>query len=85
MDSNLIREELYSKGFNQSILAEVIGCSPSLVNKVINRKAVSLRVADAIAKAIELPRLKVFPELGDRKLIVEDRSEKLKRLRELLG
>lgn len=84
MDSKSIREALHSLGFNQSMLAEAIGCSPSLINKVINRKAVSLRIAEAISKVIGQPRIKVFPELGDRKVITETRQAQVSRLKEIL-
>lgn len=84
MDSKSISKELHSLGFNQSVLAEAIGCSPSLVNKVINRKAVSLRIAEAISKVIGQPRTKVFPELGDRKVIPESRQAQVNRLKEIL-
>lgn len=62
MDSNEITNRLNLEGFSQSAIAEVLGCSPSLISKVINRRARSAKVAVAISKLIKFDVLKVFPE-----------------------
>ena len=84
MESEIIKNKLMSKGYNQSMLAEVIDCSPSLVSKVIWRRAVSLRVANAIATVIGEPRENVFPELGERKIGKKERLAKLQELKDIL-
>tara|TARA_R110002020_G_C16321351_1_gene774815 strand:+ start:11340 stop:11627 length:288 start_codon:yes stop_codon:yes gene_type:complete len=62
MLSEEISKALNQEGFSQTIIAKVLGCSPSLVSKVINRNAVSTRVAISISKLLERPLLDVFPE-----------------------
>ncbi|RWU09218.1 helix-turn-helix domain-containing protein [Pseudidiomarina gelatinasegens] len=62
MLSKNISQALNKEGFSQTAIAKVLGCSPSLISKVINRKAVSTRVALSISKLLELQLLEVFPE-----------------------
>lgn len=57
-----INTEITKSGFDQTAIAHALECSPSLISKVINRSAVSLRVARAIALTIDKPLLDVFPE-----------------------
>lgn len=57
-----INERLVDAGLSQSAIANVLGCSPSLLSKVINRKATSTRIAKAVAKILQLPVLQVFPD-----------------------
>lgn len=57
-----INERLVDAGLSQSAIANVLGCSPSLLSKVINRKATSTRIAKAVAKVLQLPLLHVFPD-----------------------
>ena len=73
-----------AKGYNQSMLAEVMDCSPSLVNKVIWRRAVSLRIANAIARVLGEPCENVFPELSDRQIRKEERLARLQELKDIL-
>lgn len=62
MESKQILREMKERGFEQTLLALALGKSPSLISKVIHRKAKSYSVALAIAKLIELPISQVFPE-----------------------
>src|SRR5690554_1323617 len=57
-----ISKAINKKGFDQVAIAHALNCSPSLISKIINRKAISMRVAKAVALTIELPLLDVFPE-----------------------
>lgn len=57
-----INQRIKTKGFDQGAIAHALNCSPSLISKIINRKAISMRVAKAVALTIELPLLDVFPE-----------------------
>ncbi|RUO48966.1 MULTISPECIES: helix-turn-helix domain-containing protein [Pseudidiomarina] len=57
-----ISKAINKKGFDQGAIAHALNCSPSLISKIINRKAISMRVAKAVALTIELPLLEVFPE-----------------------
>lgn len=57
-----INQRIKTKGFDQGAIAHALNCSPSLISKIINRKAISMRVAKAVALTIELPLLEVFPE-----------------------
>ncbi|RUO32178.1 transcriptional regulator [Aliidiomarina sedimenti] len=63
MQKDQIKKGLADKGYDFSLLAEVIGKSPSLVSKVVSRKARSALVAHAIAKALGIPVETVFPDI----------------------
>lgn len=65
MDAKEIKIEFILKDINQSIIARRLGVSPSLVQRVIHRKAVSRPVSQGIADAIGKELLDVFPELVD--------------------
>lgn len=62
MNAQEIMQQLNRNGFNQTAIANVLECSSSLISKVINRKATSVRIAEAISKLLELTILDVFPE-----------------------
>jgi len=57
-----ISKAINKKGFDQGAIAHALNCSTSLISKIINRKAISMRVAKVVALTIELPLLEVFPE-----------------------
>lgn len=85
MLSEDISKALSQEGFSQTAIAKVLGCSASLVSKVINRKAVSTRIATSISKLLERPLLEVFPEYAELANIRERDQESIeKRLRYLL-
>ncbi|RUO78223.1 helix-turn-helix domain-containing protein [Pseudidiomarina taiwanensis] len=63
MDNQKIKKELAKKGFDYSMIAQVLGKSPSLVSKVANRKARSKAVAEALAKALGCSLDEVFPDV----------------------
>lgn len=64
MDKNQIKKGLAEKGYDFSMLAAVISRSPSLLSKVAGRKARSLPVAQAIAKALDKTVEEVFPDVS---------------------
>jgi len=75
------------RGFDFSMIAEVLGKSPSLVSKVASRKARSHPVAVALAKAIERDIEEVFPDVEayhNRPLTPEQRKQKQRELVALL-
>ncbi len=81
-----INTALRKKGFDQTAIALALGCSPSLISKTINRRAVSRRVAVAISKILELPAREVFPEYDGFEQITPDLREQQKtRLKKLLA
>ncbi|MCL5049404.1 hypothetical protein [Aliidiomarina maris] len=63
MTKDQIKKGLTSRGYDFSMLAEVIERSPSLLSKVAARKARSLYVAEAIAKALDKSLEEVFPDV----------------------
>lgn len=65
MDAKEIKIEFIRKDINQTTVARRIGVSPSLVQRVIHRKAVSRPVSQGISDALELPLSEVFPELSE--------------------
>lgn len=65
MDPKEIKIEFIRKDLSQSILARRIGVSPSLVQRVIHRKAVSRPVSQAIADELGMALYDVFPELAE--------------------
>lgn len=80
-----IKAELMKQGYTQGMLAEVLSCTPSLVCKVINRKAQSYRIALAVAKSISLPIDRVFPEIEYRpNRNCENYKAKIQQLKEII-
>ncbi|MCU0589889.1 MAG: helix-turn-helix domain-containing protein [Desulfobacterales bacterium] len=65
MEPKEIRIEFIRKDLTQTKVARDIGVSPSLVQRVIFRKAVSRPVSQGIADALGLPIEFVFPELSE--------------------
>lgn len=63
MDADRIKNEIYRRGYSIGMIAEVIDRSPSLISKVINKKAKSHSVAHAIARIVELDIAQVFPNI----------------------
>lgn len=63
MNKDQIKKGLADRGYDFSMLAEVISRSPSLLSKVAARKARSLLAANAIAKALDLSIKEVFPDV----------------------
>ena len=63
MTKDQIKKGLATKGYDFSMLAQVISRSPSLLSKVAARKARSLLAAQAIAKALDIPVEEVFPDV----------------------
>ena len=65
MTSDEIRAELILKGrkkVTMTSIARDLGCSQAAVTLVISKKAVSMRIMDAVAKAIDKPVREVFSE-----------------------
>lgn len=63
MNKDQIKKGLAAKGYDFSMLAEVISRSPSLLSKVAARKARSLLAAKAIAQALDMNIEEVFPDI----------------------
>ena len=85
MDSQKIKMELAQRGFDFSMLANALGKSPSLVSKVAARKARSRVVAEAIAKALELPVADVFPDIESYRVPAPHTPNRKRKERELLA
>lgn len=64
MNKDQIKKGLASKGYDFSMLAAAISKSPSLISKVASRKARSLPVAIALAKALDRSVEEVFPDVS---------------------
>lgn len=62
MHPELIKAELRMRGWSGARIADSIGVSRSMVAHVIAGQAVSSRVMNQIAKVIEQPVEKIFPE-----------------------
>lgn len=60
-----IKQAIYQKGYDLSMIADVLGKSPSLVSKVVSGRARSLVVAEAIAKILEKNVNQVLPSQCD--------------------
>jgi len=67
MEPKEIKIALIRKEIDQSTVARQLGVSPSIVQRVIHRKAVSRRVSQGIADALCLDLHEVFPELYERR------------------
>jgi transcriptional regulator with XRE-family HTH domain len=65
MDANDIKIEFIRKGLSQTIVARRLGVSTSLVNRVINPKAVSRPVSQGIADILGKDLSEVFTELTE--------------------
>ncbi|EGN76360.1 hypothetical protein A28LD_0096 [Idiomarina sp. A28L] len=63
MDRNQIKKALSEKGYDFSMLAEVMERSPSLVSKVAARQAKSRLIANAIAKVLGRDIREIFPDV----------------------
>lgn len=88
MDRNQIQKELNALGYNLSIVAEAIEKSPSLVSKVIARKAKSRFVAEALCKILQKPIEEVFPDIPEYGLPTpvssSDKENRIKEIQKLL-
>jgi len=85
MQSQEILKILKTKNLNYSLVAEALGnISPPHVSAVARRKAQSLRVAKAIAKAVGEPIEQVFPDMPSYHT-KESRKERVAKLRKELA
>ncbi|WP_258806578.1 helix-turn-helix transcriptional regulator [Pseudidiomarina sp. CB1] len=66
MTPDAIKKEIIKKGFSLTMIADVLGKSPSMVSKVVNGSATSLLIADCICRILERPIHEVFPNLYDK-------------------
>ena len=64
MTPDKIRLELFKrrKKVRMATIARDLGCSHQAIGNVIDRKIVSIRIMEAVAKAIDRPKENVFPE-----------------------
>jgi lambda repressor-like predicted transcriptional regulator len=62
MNPDEIKKALKRHGYTMKSIAAELGCSPAAVTLVIQRKSVSERTMEAVAKAIMQPIEIVFPE-----------------------
>ncbi|RUO58666.1 helix-turn-helix domain-containing protein [Pseudidiomarina marina] len=58
-----INQSLHQLGYSQTLIAEVMGKSPSLISKVISGNAKSFGVAYFIATILEKSVNEVFPNI----------------------
>lgn len=63
MDHETIKTELRKKGYSLSMIAVALDCSPTNIQQVCKRTNNSLRVANAIATALDLDIKEVFPDV----------------------
>lgn len=76
MDASEIKASLSTRGYSLSLIADAMERSPSLISKVVCRKATSIDVAKAIAKVIGKPLEEVFPDVpGYQRRLIPSRSE----------
>lgn len=61
MSPSQIKTALQEQGYSMTMIAVVLEKSPSLVSKVINGRARSMKVAKAISKVLEKNLTEVFP------------------------
>ncbi len=88
MDRETIKSELRKKGYSLSMIAAALNCSPVNVQQVVRRLNNSLRVAHAIATALELPIEEVFPDVPsyvDVKHFATSRQERIEALQQRLA
>lgn len=62
MNADQIIKHLAELEYNQTLIAAALNRSPSLVSKVIHRRAKSMPVANLIAKILGMDLNQVFPE-----------------------
>lgn len=67
MDKDAIKQALHAKGFSFTMIAEALGVGPNAVSAIASRRGQSKRVADAIAKALEMPVEEIFPDIDSYK------------------
>lgn len=58
-----IRNAIQKAGLNQMAIARELKIDPSGVSRVIDRKAISRRVHEAIAEAIGIDKARIWPDL----------------------
>lgn len=63
MDAKRIRELLKRKGYNFTLIANVVGMSPEYVALVASRKRQNHSIAIAIATALGRPVDQIFPDV----------------------
>ncbi|MCH8493940.1 MAG: helix-turn-helix domain-containing protein [Idiomarina sp.] len=90
MKPNEIKQAIYEKGYDLTMIAEVLGKSPSLVSKVLHNKARSFLVAKGIAQILGQDIRQVFPNQYDKlrgrtSKASESYKAKQKELRKLLN
>ncbi len=92
MDKKEIQLALKAKELNFSMMAEALGVKPKTVISVTERTTRSRRVAQALAKAIEQPIKKVFPDIPEyhtntpvSEIKRTERKQKVDALRELVA
>jgi lambda repressor-like predicted transcriptional regulator len=67
METKQIQFELWDRrpGVSMASIARTLGVSTQAVQQTVARKMKSVRIAQAIADAIERPLNEVFPELAE--------------------
>ncbi|MCC5856215.1 MAG: helix-turn-helix domain-containing protein [Idiomarina sp.] len=88
MKPEQIKYAIYSKGFDLTMLSNVLDKSPSLISKVIHGKGRSYVVAEAVAKILEMSVSEVFPNQYDKYLgrayksskVFQEKQEELRRI-----
>lgn len=89
MKANEIKAALQNRGLTYSMIADATGIKIAHISAIINRHNKSMKVANIVAKAIELPVEQVFPEhftvLNQRKKAHELRQVAVNDLRQRLA
>ncbi|CAI86600.1 helix-turn-helix domain-containing protein [Pseudoalteromonas translucida] len=63
MNHEEIKAAIYKKGYTLAMVAECINKHPSHISSIIHRRNTSSVIANAIAKAIDMPVEQVFPDV----------------------
>ncbi|WP_065204276.1 helix-turn-helix domain-containing protein [Shewanella woodyi] len=89
MKANEIKAALQERGLTYSMIADAAGIKIAHISAIINRHNKSMKVANIVAKAIDLPVEQVFPEhtavLNQRKKEQERRQNAVNDLRQRLA
>ncbi|PKG73155.1 DNA-binding protein [Shewanella sp. GutCb] len=89
MKANEIKAALQERGLTYSMIADATGVKIAHISAIINRHNKSMKVANIVAKAIEQPVERVFPEhftvINQRKKDQEHRQLVIDDLRQRLA
>lgn len=87
MSPKQIKTALALRGYSVTLVAQALYKTPGLISKVVNKKATSRPIAEAIAKLIDVPLEEAFPEVCETSRAKANelkRNEKLEEIRSKL-